>query len=41
MPAEEDRLKLGRELMGPVKAFYDGWLDNAAREPFDQRNSRH
>jgi 5-methylthioadenosine/S-adenosylhomocysteine deaminase len=38
--AEEDRLKLGRELMGPVKDFYDGWLDHEVREPFDQRNTR-
>lgn len=37
---EEDRLKLGRELMDHVRAFYDGWLDQEVREPYDRRNTR-
>jgi hypothetical protein len=37
---EEGRRRLAREVFPVVKRFYDGWLDESAREPFYRPSSR-
>lgn len=39
-PEEEHRQHLGRAVFPYVQRFYDGWLDEAAREPFYRPSSR-
>jgi 5-methylthioadenosine/S-adenosylhomocysteine deaminase len=39
-PEEEARRRLSREVFPVVKRFYDGWLDDSAREPFYRPSSR-
>jgi 5-methylthioadenosine/S-adenosylhomocysteine deaminase len=42
MSADETRRRrLGERIFPHVKAFYDGYLDGQARDPFYQQNSRH
>jgi cytosine/adenosine deaminase-related metal-dependent hydrolase len=38
---EERRRQLSRAVFPYVKDFYDGWLDERAREPFYRPSSRH
>ena len=40
LPEEERRRRLGRDVFPHVKRFYDGWLDEAARDPFYRPSSR-
>jgi hypothetical protein len=40
-PEEERRRQLSRQVFPYVKAFYNGWLDERAREPFYRPSSRH
>jgi cytosine/adenosine deaminase-related metal-dependent hydrolase len=40
-PSEQSRRALSPTVMPHVKRFYDGWLDERAREPFYRPNSRH
>jgi cytosine/adenosine deaminase-related metal-dependent hydrolase len=37
---EQARVRLSRAVFPHVKAFYDGWLDGAAGEPFTRPNAR-
>src|SRR5213594_4599782 len=39
-PEEERRRRLARDVFPHVKLFYDGWLDEAARDPFYRPSSR-
>jgi hypothetical protein len=39
-PEEERRRHLAREVFPHVKRFYDGWLDESARDPFYRPSSR-
>jgi 5-methylthioadenosine/S-adenosylhomocysteine deaminase len=39
-PEEERRRRLAREVFPHVRRFYDGWLDEAARDPFYRPSSR-
>ena len=39
-PEEERRRRLSREVFPVVKRFYDGWLDEGARQPFYRPSSR-
>jgi cytosine/adenosine deaminase-related metal-dependent hydrolase len=39
-PEEERRRQLAREVFPHVRRFYDGWLDEAVRQPFYAPNSR-
>jgi hypothetical protein len=39
-PEEERRRRLAREVFPHVRGFYDGWLDEAARDPFYRPSSR-
>jgi 5-methylthioadenosine/S-adenosylhomocysteine deaminase len=39
-PEEGRRRRLGRAVFDHVRAFYDGWLDEAARDPYYRSNSR-
>ena len=39
-PAEERRRRLGRAVFDHVRRFYDGWLDEGAREPYYRPSSR-
>jgi cytosine/adenosine deaminase-related metal-dependent hydrolase len=39
-PDEERRQQLARAVFPHVQRFYDGWLDEAAREPFYRSSSR-
>src|SRR5213594_252880 len=39
-PEEERRRHLSREVFPMVKRFYDGWLDEGARQPFYRPSSR-
>jgi cytosine/adenosine deaminase-related metal-dependent hydrolase len=39
-PEEERRRRLSREVFPVVKRFYDGWLDESARQPFYRPSSR-
>jgi cytosine/adenosine deaminase-related metal-dependent hydrolase len=39
-PAEERRQQLGRAIFPYVQHFYDGWLDESAREPFYRPSAR-
>ncbi len=39
-PEEERRQQLGREVFPHVQRFYEGWLDEAGREPFYRPSSR-
>src|SRR2546428_9325893 len=39
-PEEERRRRLSREVFPVAKRFYDGWLDESAREPFYRPSSR-
>jgi len=39
-PEEERRRRLSREVFPVVKRFYDGWLDDGARQPFYRPSSR-
>jgi 5-methylthioadenosine/S-adenosylhomocysteine deaminase len=39
-PEEERRRRLSREVFPVVKRFYEGWLDESAREPFYRPSSR-
>jgi 5-methylthioadenosine/S-adenosylhomocysteine deaminase len=39
-PEEERRRRLGRAVFDHVRAFYDGWLDETARDPYYRPNSR-
>ncbi len=39
--AETRRRRLGERLVPHVKAFYDGYLDDQARDPFYRLNARH
>jgi len=39
-PDEERRRRLAREVFPYVRAFYDGWLDAAVREPFYAPSAR-
>jgi hypothetical protein len=39
-PEEEQRAHLGRQIFPHVKRFYDGWLDEQARDPFYRPSSR-
>ena len=39
-PEEEARRSLSREVFPVVKHFYDGWLDESARDPFYRPSSR-
>src|SRR3989454_567611 len=39
-PEEERRRRLSREVFPVVKRFYDGWLDENARQPFYRPSSR-
>lgn len=38
---EETRRRLARDVLPHVQRFYDGWLDERAREPFYRPSSRH
>jgi cytosine/adenosine deaminase-related metal-dependent hydrolase len=38
---EETRRRLSRQVFPYVQRFYDGWLDERAREPFYRPSSRH
>jgi 5-methylthioadenosine/S-adenosylhomocysteine deaminase len=38
--AEEDRRRLGREILPYVRGFYEGWLADAAPTPFYAGSSR-
>jgi 5-methylthioadenosine/S-adenosylhomocysteine deaminase len=40
-PAEERRRALSPAVFPYVKHFYDGWLDEKARDPFYRPSSRH
>jgi cytosine/adenosine deaminase-related metal-dependent hydrolase len=40
-PEEERRRRLAREVFPFVKRFYDGWLNEATRDPFYRPSSRH
>jgi cytosine/adenosine deaminase-related metal-dependent hydrolase len=40
-PEEERRRQLSRQVFPYVKDFYNGWLDERAREPFYRPSSRH
>ena len=40
LPEEERRRRLAREVFPHVKRFYDGWLDEAACDPFYRPSSR-
>jgi hypothetical protein len=40
-PDEERRRRLARDVFPYVKRFYDGWLDEPARDPFYRPSSRH
>ena len=40
-PDEERRRRLARDVFPHVKRFYDGWLDESARDPFYRPSSRH
>ena len=37
---EESRRRLSQEVFPYVQRFYDGWLDERAREPFYRPSSR-
>jgi 5-methylthioadenosine/S-adenosylhomocysteine deaminase len=37
---EERRQQLARDIFPHVQRFYDGWLDESAREPFYRPSSR-
>jgi hypothetical protein len=37
---EEHRHRLARDVFPHVRRFYDGWLDEAARDPFYRPSSR-
>ena len=39
-PEEERRRRLAREVFPHVRRFYDGWLDESARDPFYRPSSR-
>ena len=39
-PEEERRRRLARDVFPHVERFYDGWLDEAARDPFYRPSSR-
>jgi len=39
-PEEERRRRLSREVFPVVKRFYEGWLDEDARQPFYRPSSR-
>ena len=39
-PAEERRRRLAREVFPHVRRFYDGWLDEAPRDPFYAPSAR-
>jgi hypothetical protein len=39
-PEEERRRSLSREIFPVVKRFYEGWLDEDARQPFYRPSSR-
>jgi cytosine/adenosine deaminase-related metal-dependent hydrolase len=39
-PEEERRRRLSREVFPMLQRFYDGWLDEEARQPFYQPSSR-
>jgi urease alpha subunit len=39
-PEEEQRRRLARDVFPHVQRFYDGWLDEAARDPFYRPSSR-
>jgi len=39
-PEEERRRRMAREVFPHVKRFYDGWLDESARDPFYRPSSR-
>jgi 5-methylthioadenosine/S-adenosylhomocysteine deaminase len=39
-PEEERRRRLSREVFPVVKRFYEGWLDEDARQPFYRTSSR-
>jgi len=39
-PEEERRRRLGGAVFDHVRAFYDGWLDETARDPYYRPNSR-
>jgi 5-methylthioadenosine/S-adenosylhomocysteine deaminase len=39
-PEEERRQRLARAVFPHVQRFYDGWLDERARDPFYRQNSR-
>ena len=39
-PDEEQRQQLARAVFPYVQQFYDGWLDDSAREPFYRPSSR-
>ena len=38
---EAHRQQLARDVFPHVQRFYDGWLDEQAREPFYRPSSRH
>jgi cytosine/adenosine deaminase-related metal-dependent hydrolase len=40
-PAEERRRELSPAVFPYVKQFYEGWLDESARDPFYRPSSRH
>jgi hypothetical protein len=40
-PDEERRHALATALFPHVRRFYDGWLDERARDPYYRQNSRH
>jgi cytosine/adenosine deaminase-related metal-dependent hydrolase len=40
-PDEIQRRQLSSQVFAHVKRFYDGWLDDSAREPFYRPSSRH
>ena len=39
-PAEENRRELSPAVFPYVKRFYEGWLDEGARDPFYRPSSR-
>ena len=40
-PAEQSRRELSPAVFPYVKRFYEGWLDESARDPFYRLSSRH
>ena len=38
---EAHRQQLARDIFPHVQRFYDGWLDEQAREPFYRMSARH